>query len=407
VQNQRSLRILLTNHQLDELGGTEINLRDWAIALLRRGHRPFAYAPVLGRISDYLRERSIPTVDDLSRVSEPPDIVHGSHTPTVLEAIVRFPKVPVVQICQANTYAMSEPLMLPQVRRHVAVDQTNKDFLVTEGGVPPEIVHIVLNAVDLHRIPNRPRPLPARPERALVFTKTQSQVPLIEDACRRAGIAVDTLGRGVGKLTLDPEQELVKYDLVFATARSAIEAVAAGAATIVVDGRGLAGIVTPENLDDLRKHNFGIRALVHEVTIDRLSAEIARYDPSAAMKVTERLRASADIEHTIDAFESIYAAVLQECASLTFSERELLDRLVPILHRWLPRFPGQAWPWQFEKAGLLNRIAQLDSALAEERTEAQRVQASLGRYLRVRLRRHRRLHRILSAMVGVDRLRNK
>ena len=56
--SNRSLRVLLTNHYLGDPGGTEVNIRDWAIGLLRRGHRPVAYAPVLGRTADLLRTRA-------------------------------------------------------------------------------------------------------------------------------------------------------------------------------------------------------------------------------------------------------------------------------------------------------------------------------------------------------------
>lgn len=408
MSNKRSLRILLTNHQLDEPGGTEVNVRDWAIALQRRRHRPIVYAPILGRMADFLREQSIPVVDDLSQMSEAPDFIHGTHTPTVLEAIVRFPQVPAIQICQAVGYAMSEPLLLKQVRRHIAVDEANRDYLVTAGGVPPEHVEILHNAIDLKRIPHRPRPLAARPGRALIFTKTQSQIPLIQEACRRAGIPVDTLGRGVERLILDPERELVNYDLIFATARSAIEAIASGAATIVADGRGLAGMVTLENLDRLRVHNFGLWSLVHQVTVESVSAEINRYNSTDALQASESLRVSADIEIQMDAYESIYASVLKECAFHPFSERELVEQLVPILHKWLPRFPGITWAWQFEKAELLNRIAQLDAALSRERSDSARVLHSLFRSLRNLLRQYPKLDRAFTTMVaGVLRQRSQ
>jgi hypothetical protein len=392
---KRSLRVLLTNHQLGEPGGSEVNVRDWAIALQRRSHRPIVYAPVLGKTADFLRSRSIPVVDDLSLVTEPPDIIHGSHTPAVLEAIVRFPHVPAIQICQAIGHPMSEPLLLRQVRRHVATDEANRDYLVTEGGVPPERVEILHNAVDIGRIPARQPPLPLRPERALVFTKTQAQVPIILEACRLAKIPVDTLGRGVDRVILDPEQELVKYDLIFATARSAIEAIASGAATIVVDGRGLAGMATRANLDQLRRDNFGIRSLVHKVTVEGVLAEIDRYNPSDAIQVTEQLRANATVDKQLDALENIYASVLWEfdTSATMFSERELLEQLVPILHKWLPRFPGTTWAWQYEKADLLKRIEQLDALLSEER-------ASLFLRLRNGLRQYPRLNRALIAIAN-------
>ena len=83
------------------------------------------------------------------------------------------------------------------------------------------------------------------------------------------------LGRGVGRVVTDPERELVACDLVFATARCALEAIAAGAATIVMDGRGLAGVATRANLGMLRQHNFGARALREAVTVEAVEAEIA------------------------------------------------------------------------------------------------------------------------------------
>jgi hypothetical protein len=396
VDGWRPLRVLLTNHQLGEPGGSEVNLRDWAIGLQRRGHRPMAYAPVLGRVADVLRARSIPVVDNLSLVTEPPDLVHGSHTPTVLEAIVRFPRVPVIQICQAVGYPMSEPLLLRQVRRHVAVDEANRDYLVTEGGVPGAQIHVLYNALDLARIPPRRSPLPPQPTRALIYTKTKAQIPVLEEACRLQGLPFDTLGRGVDRVVLEPEQELPRYDLVFATARSAMEAIASGAATIVVDGRGFAGMVTRDNVDRLRAHNFGRRSLVHDVTVDRILTEIQQYNPADAAEVSAHLRAVADIESQLDVFEKIYAAILKEASSEVFSEAELLEQLVPILHNWLPRFPGVTWQWQFEKAALLNRISELDLALAHERSGP-------SRKLRKYLRRYPRAENILVAIVQAFR----
>jgi len=363
------LRILFTNHQLGETGGTEANVRDWAIGMQRRGHRPIVYAPVLGRTAETLTERSIPVVDDLAAVAEPPDVIHGTHAPTILEAIVRFPRTPVVQTCQSVGYTMSIPLSLPQIRRHLAVDEATRDYLVVELGIPADDVEIVGNAVDLRRIPARARPLPATPRRALVFTKTQSQVPLVEEACRRAGIAVDTLGRGVGRVVADPEPRLVGYDLVFATARSAMEAIVAGAATIVVDGRGLAGMATRGNFPHFRRHNFGLRCLVHEVALDAITREIARYDVAEAAAVTAMARVELDAERQLDRLEVIHRTVVDAFVCEEPAEARLLAALVPVLHTWLPRFPGTAWPWQFEKAAMLERIKQLETALARERAE--------------------------------------
>jgi hypothetical protein len=367
----------LTNHQLGEPGGTETVVRDCATGLLRRGHRPVVYAPVLGRTATSLQEQSIPVVDNPALITEPPDIIHGSHAPTIIESIVCFPTCPAIQVHHSTGYPivgypMSEPLFLPQVRRHVAVDQHTRDYLVSAAGVPPDRIRLAYNATDLRRVPPRARPLPERPERALIFTKTRAQVPIVTEACRRAGITVQTLGRGVDRVVMDPERELVEYDLVFATARSAIEAITAGAATIVMDGRGLAEMATRGNFDRLRLHNFGRRSLLHDVTIESIASEIVKYDAAEAAALSDYARSLVDIEHQLDLFERLYFETIEEFAASPNADADLIAALPPVLHRWLPRFPGTDWPWQFEKAAFLDQLDQLDKRLADVLADAAR-----------------------------------
>lgn len=366
--NHPSLRVLLTNHQLGEPGGTEVNVRDWALGLLWRGHRPAVYAPVLGRTADVLRESAVAVVDDPANLTEQPDIIHGSHTPTILESIVRFPNVPAIQLCQSLGYPMSEPLFLPQVRRFVAVDENTREYLVN-GGVPPDRIQVIHNAVDLRRIPPRTRALPERPRSALIFTKNEAHIPFVVEACRRAGIEVTTLGRSVGRVVLDPERELVEYDLIFATARCALEAIAAGAATIVLDGRGLAGMATRANAERFRLHNYGQRILRDPVTVESVSAAIEAYDPHEAAALSAALRPVIDLERQIDAFEAVYRDVIAEHRGAPARLDDLVGALGPVLHRWLPRFPGTEWPWQHERGELRARVDELDAALAREREE--------------------------------------
>src|SRR5207302_923611 len=150
--------------------------------------------------------------------------------------------------------------------------------------------------VDLSRIPPRTDTLTDSPRRALAFTKTMRQIPALRAACQRSGLTLSTLGRGTGEEVDDPERVLVQYDIVFATARSAIEALCAGAAVIVCDGRGLAELVTTENYDRLRALNFGLRSLTRELTADAISGEIDQYDKKDAEAVANRVRSDADFE---------------------------------------------------------------------------------------------------------------
>ena len=99
----------------------------------------------------------------------------------------------------------------------------------------------MLNAVDLSRFIPRP-PLPDRPLGAAVFSNYASRwthLPAIEEACSTLGIPLDVIGKAFGTETQKPEELLPKYDLVFAKARCALEAMATGCAVVLCDFAGL------------------------------------------------------------------------------------------------------------------------------------------------------------------------
>ncbi|MES2907469.1 MAG: glycosyltransferase [Pseudomonadota bacterium] len=367
MPDKKSLHILFTNQQLGEAGGTEINVRDWAIGMSRRGHRCSVYAPVLGETAGHLKSAGIEVVDDLLQLSKAPDIIHATHAPTVVEAIVRFPRVPVFQTCQGIGHVMNEPLLMPQVAAYMPMGEATKNFLLNDCGVTPEKIRLILNAVDLQRIPQRNRPLPEKPQRALIFTKTKAQIPLIEQSCRKTGIQTAQLGRGTGRHLEDVGLELVKFDLVFATARSAMEAIASGVATVVVDARGMAGMATPQNYTYFRANNFGVGCLEEKVSVKSILREINKYNPQSAKSLSDSAREDFDLEKQLDQIEAAYEDILKTYSPEKISHEEFFNRLQPVLHRWLPRYPGTDWPWQYEKAGLLQKISDIDEELGWER----------------------------------------
>src|SRR5258705_1841994 len=232
------LRVLLTNRTLAQRTGTELYVRDVAVGLLRRGHLPVVYSPRLGPLAAEIRGYTIPVVEDLANVAEAPDIIHGHHSLETLTALLAFPGVPAVSVCHSWVGWADEPVAFPRVHRYLAVDDTCRDRLVSEHGIPPERVAVVLNAVELRRFAPRD-PLPARPVRALIFSNSSGEgtphVKAIREACRRAGIAVDIAGFKSGMLLSRPEETLGSYDLVFAKARAALEAAAVGTAVGLCD----------------------------------------------------------------------------------------------------------------------------------------------------------------------------
>jgi hypothetical protein len=196
----------------------------------------------------------------------------------------------------------------------VAVDWTNRDRVLFEHGIPEERVRVILNWADLDRFPPRP-PLPEHPQRALAFSnyaRNDTHLPAVEEACRRAGLELDVVGSGAGRSLQDPGGVIARYDLVFAKAKSAIEAMAVGTAVVLCDYRGLGQMVTSADFDALRRLNFGLRTLDRPLAPDLIRREIERYDPRDAAAVSERVRQEAGLQPALDRLIALYEEVIAE-----------------------------------------------------------------------------------------------
>lgn len=308
------LKVLITNNTLGNRAGTELYVRDLATALLDRGHSPVAYSQHLGNVAEDLRKLSIPVISDLNRLTSAPDIIHGHHHLETMTALLQFPRTPALYVCHGWLPWEELPPHFSRIRRYVAVDEACLDRLVVENDIPEEKVELLLNFVDLDRFKRR-EPLPPKPGRALIFSNNIHEgnfLPTIRRACEKAGIALDIAGLGAGKPASNPENILGNYDLIFAKGRSALEALAVGCAVITCDLAGLGPMVTTDNIDRLRRLNFGIRAIRHQLTVENLSAEIAKYNAADSAAVSGMIRATAGREKVIDHYLRIYQEIIKD-----------------------------------------------------------------------------------------------
>ena len=311
------LRILIANDGLDRRAGTEVYVRDLALWLLARGHTPVVFSTVLGDVARELRAATVPVIDDLDSLGAEPDVIHGHHHLEAMMALLHFPRTPAIHFCHGWNSWLDEPPHFPRILRYVAVDHTARDRLILESGIPEERVRVLLNFVDLERF--KPRgPLPARPARALLFSNHASgetHLGVVRAACARAGLELDVVGSGVGKPCAEPENLLGGYDIVFAKARAALEAMAVGAAVVLCDATGMGPMVTTKELERLRPLNFGVRALREPLSAERLAREIETYDPADAAEVSRRVRASAGRDAALDELVCLYEEVVAEYKS--------------------------------------------------------------------------------------------
>jgi hypothetical protein len=310
------LRVLITNNTLASRAGSELYVRDVALALLRRGYNPIVYSSILGEVAEELRRATVPVIDNLSALTVAPDLIHGQHHLDAMTAMLRFPRTPALYFCHGWLPWEELPPLFPSIVRYIAVDDLCSERLLTTAGVLPEKVKTLYNFVDLTRFKSRPA-LPEKPQAALIFSNYAAEsnfIGMIRAACRRFGIdRIDVVGLNSGHSVSNPEEVLQEYDVVFAKARCALEAMAVGCAVIVADFPGLGGMVTTGNLSELRRLNFGVRTMQSApISEENIYAQLGHYNASDAKKVSEWIRYDADIEKAIDKLENYYHEALSE-----------------------------------------------------------------------------------------------
>ncbi|HEY5998732.1 MAG TPA: glycosyltransferase [bacterium] len=381
------LKILFTNSALAVRAGTELWVRDVALGLRARGHAPAAFSTVLGAVAAELRGAGVPVADDLDALAHEPDLIHGHHHLETTIASLRFPRAPVISFCHAATAWEELPARLPGVARHVAVDHACRDRLVEECGIPAADVDVLYNFVDLARFPPRP-PLPGRPRRALAFGNAAREgtfLPAIRAACAARGIALEAAGIGTRVLER-PEEVLGDYDLVFAKARAAMEAMATGCAVVLCDLAGAGPLVTSGAFEELRVQNFGLRTLTHPATAAHLGAQIDRYDAADATRVRALMRTAGDLQRRLDELLALYAAVLAaprpppDPAALAAAAGAYLRWLAPAVKtgRAADRAQEALAEARRSLAAGRDREARLEALLAATQRELARMQREPG-----------------------------
>jgi hypothetical protein len=145
-----------------------------------------------------------------------------------------------------------------------------------------------------------------------MLTKTFEQQNLVRAACAKAGLTLDELGPATREMSDQLENVLPRYDIVFATARMALEAAAVGCAVVVADGRGFAGMLRSENLKAWRRLNFGAGLLTAPVTAAALDAAIAAYDAADVAEICRCLRVEASADDYAAAYLQLYTQATGE-----------------------------------------------------------------------------------------------
>ena len=301
------MRILICNSRLTKRTGTEIVTRDFALGLKSRGHEVEVLTAKTGAIAEEIRNAGVPVETDASMLPFAPDVIHTNHEPMITLAASAFPETPMMFQNHAPGDVIGAAVNNPACIRHFGISQLACDAISRATGRPTD--GIIGNFVDLSLFKMRQSPLPDKPRRWLVVAEKKRGLRHFAKICLLGAIHRATV-TGVGPRLLRVIENVPeiasKYDLVFASARCALEASAAGAGVIITDYRGSAGFLKSANVEEAWQKNLGYSLFDRPSSLAALNADINQWDPRSAQAASQWLRDNASLEAGLYRLEKIY-----------------------------------------------------------------------------------------------------
>ena len=302
------MKILLTNIVMSSRSGTEIVTAELADELRIRGHEIVIYSLLCGKLTENLRFRGIVVVDKIHNVPFIPDVIHGHHNVTLAIALTHFPNTPSIFVCHDFDSWHDKAFLHPMIKKYVAIDKLCLKRLMIDN-IPTDQCFIINNAVNTNKFIQKEQISPS-PKKALLLSKSSIQHNMVSKVCQIHRLDLDIIGSGFGKEIDNLHEVLKNYDIVFATARMAIEAAACGCCVIVCDHRGFAGILTTSNWSDWYAGNLGRGILIEGMSENNLTKAIAQYSPNDIAKLTTQVRLDSDIKEKVNQYEQIYQEIV-------------------------------------------------------------------------------------------------
>lgn len=339
------MRILITNSGLHHSSGTETFTFELATRMRTAGHLPVVYSQITGGMAARLAQAGIPVVSDLRRLQAAPDIIHGHHHLETMTACLAFPQVPAVFVCHGWWPWEELPPTFPTIMTYVGVGPVTLERILTHVRLEGRPSNIVPTHFDDERFLPR-ETISEVPIKALIFSnRLTAESPVgkaIIEACKMRKVDVAGLGYYFGRMVDDPSETLRTFDLVFASGRSAVEAMASGCGVIVADAHGVAGFATADRLDGpAGVLNLSSRSSAR-ANPSSIARQIDRYTPDLVQAATAHVWRTRPLSLAVERYLDIYTeAIARFRTGPRVSPERLLAEASAYIQTLAPILKGQ------------------------------------------------------------------
>lgn len=362
------MRVLITNVSLDVRGGTESFTRGLARGLQRKGHSIVAFSSDPRQQERLLESDVIPVATDLHRLPFRPDVIHGQHHLDAMTAVASLPNVPALYMCHGAVWREAVPKH-PRIYRYATVSRTLAERIIVESNIAAADVPVLLNAVDLEEFTTVRRP-PTRLRRALFYNSRHAPesatVAAVRDATAKIGLDLDFIGAPFDRMAAFPQHVLPAYDVVFASGRSAIDALACGCAVVVLGRTSCGELVRSENYERYRQVNFSIAVNSPPPSAAAIVTELQHYSADDCAQVSARLRVDADFRVLVDTLVEHYEQIIERHRASPVDPSAEMRAMATYLRRIVPliRMVDLALEGQWASPARAESLAELRAELA-------------------------------------------
>lgn len=263
------MKILITNHWLKKLGGSETFTYTLGKELLKQGHQVHGFTNHKGLISNRMEKEGIPFQLDDSY-----DLILANHNTTV-DKVYGLGKI--IQTCHGTIPKLEQPNH--KADSFVAISEEVHHHLRIKYGLASTVIR---NGIDCNRF-KPTQPLNNRLKKVLSLCHTEEANSVITEACKILGLQLTTINKHQ-KQIWNIENHINQTDLVVTLGRGAYESFACGRPVVVFDKRPYQacyadGYVNETSLKEIITTNCSGRYLMLKMDPYMLAAEFKKYNP--------------------------------------------------------------------------------------------------------------------------------
>lgn len=252
------MRILIANHWLKKLGGSETFTYTLIGEMVRQGHQVNYYTSQKGVVSRAIeKDFKVPFAD-----SGAFDLILCSHN-TMVQYCRSKMTGPIIQTCHGTIPKLEQPCHLSDA--FVAISEEVKQHLLKSG--ISNHVELIHNGIDTQRF--KPTSIALQwPQSVLSLSHSEQLNNYLKNYFSSRYVHFEALNKYKNpKWSI--EEVINMSDLVISCGRGAMEALSCGRPAIVMDHRPYMpayaeGLITTENINELLKCNFSGRRYMND-----------------------------------------------------------------------------------------------------------------------------------------------